>query len=168
MNSFVQQEQHKLEWSFKMEIVIVFLSYFVITFAGTWRFLSFVKDKKWDVKSARILLAIFVGLAGFLILSISVYFIDGKIDPNKASLTLILGTVMVFATIIISVFIMHFIRKMKYVQVTFNLPENSNDQGSLSETQMTCLVDRQEVLNIQEISNSLKNIKKPNSLQIDN
>ena len=84
-----------------MEIVIIFLTYFIVTFLGTWKFLAFVKDKKWDVKSARILLAVFVGLAGFLILSVSVYFIDGEINPNKASLTLILGTVMVFITIII-------------------------------------------------------------------
>lgn len=151
-----------------MEVVIIFLIYLLVSFVATWRFVPLIKEKQWDIKSARILLAVFIGIAGFLILSLSVYFIDGQINPNKASLTMILGTIMVFITIAVSLFIMHFIRKMKYMQVTFNIPGSVSDNGSLSEKSMTCLVDRNQVLNIQKIFKPIQtDTKKVESIELN-
>ena len=46
---------------------------------------------------------------------------------------------------------MSLVRKMKYMQVTFQIPINDPSKGSLSEEKMTCLVNRDQVLNVQKV-----------------
>jgi hypothetical protein len=119
----------------------------------TWKYVDFIKQKQWDIKSARLLLAIFVAIIGLLLLSIRVAILGGIEDGEKnvVSLTLILGTVIIVVIVLLSLGVMHLVRKMKYMQVTFQIPIKDPAQGSLSEENMTCLVDRDQVLNVQKI-----------------
>ena len=134
-----------------METIIIFIVYLLFTFIATWNLVPFIKKMQWDVKSARVLLAAFVGIIGLLILALIVYFLDPTASKNVYSLTLIFGTIMVIINMGVAVFMMHFIRKMKYIQATFQIPGSVSKEGSLEETTMTCLVDRNQVLNIQKV-----------------
>jgi uncharacterized membrane protein YidH (DUF202 family) len=119
----------------------------------TWKFVDFIKQKQWDIKSARLLLGIFVAIIGLLLLAIRVAILGGieEGEKNVVSLTLILGTVIIVVIVLLSLGVMHLVRKMKYMQVTFQIPINNPKEGSLSEEQMTCLVDRDQVLNVQKV-----------------
>ena len=136
-----------------MSTVILFITYILISMIFTWKYVDFIKQKQWDIKSARILLAIFISIIGLLLLSIRVAILGGieEGEQKVISLTLILGTVIIFVIVILSIWVMHLVRKMKYMQVTFQIPINDPSKGSLSEDKMTCLVDREEVLNVQKV-----------------
>jgi hypothetical protein len=119
----------------------------------TWKYVDFIKQKQWDIKSARLLLAIFIAIIGLLLLSIRVAFLGGieEGEKNVISLTLILGAVIIVVIVLLSLGVMYLVRKMKYMQVTFKIPGSNSANGSLSEDEMTCLVDRDQVLNVQKI-----------------
>ena len=136
-----------------MSTVILFISYILIAMIFTWKYVDFIKQKQWDIKSARILLAIFISIIGLLLLAVRVSMLGGIEDGEQkvVSLTLILGTVIIFVIVILSIWVMHLVRKMKYMQVTFQIPINDPNKGSLSEENMTCLVDREQVLNVQKV-----------------
>ena len=67
---------------------------------------------------------------------------------------------------------MHLVRKMKYVEVNFKIPINNHEKGSLAEDSMTCLVDRDKILNVQKIlsmpidSNEQQIIEKKEEIEI--
>ena len=145
-----------------METVILFILYILISMLFTWKFVDFIKGKQWDIKSARVLLGIFVAIIGLLLLSVRVAFLGGieEGEKNVINLTLILGSVIILVIVILSLIVMHLVRKMKYMQVTFKIPGSNTAEGSLSEEYMTCLVDREQVLNVQKVFKSDKNIKK--------
>jgi len=136
-----------------MSTVILFITYILVSVIFTWKFVDFIKDKQWDIKSARILLAIFVSIIGLLLLSIRVAILGGieEGEKNVVSLTLILGTVIIIIIVLLSIWVMSLVRKMKYMQVTFQIPINDPSKGSLSEEKMTCLVNRDQVLNVQKV-----------------
>ena len=46
------------------------------------------------------------------------------------------------------------------MQVTFKIPINDPSKGSLSEEKMTCLVDREQVLNVQKVFTHTEKKKK--------
>jgi len=145
-----------------MVTVILFISYILISMAFTWKFVDFIKVKQWDIKSARILLGIFVAIIGLLLLSVRVAFLGGieEGEKNVINLTLILGSVIILVIVILSISVMHLVRKMKYMQVTFKIPGSRTEDGSLSEEYMTCLVDRNQVLNVEKVFKSDKKLKK--------
>jgi len=136
-----------------MSTVILFITYILVSMIFTWKFVDFIKRKQWDIKSARLLLAIFIGIIGLLLLAVRVAILGGIEDGEKnvVSLTLILGTVIIVIIVLLSLAVMNLVRKMKYMQVTFKIPINDPSKGSLSEERMTCLVDRDQVLNVQKI-----------------
>jgi hypothetical protein len=136
-----------------MSTVILFITYILVSMIFTWKFVDFIKQKQWDIKSARLLLAIFIAIIGLLLLSIRVAILGGieEGEKNIVSLTLILGTVIIIVIVLLSIGVMHLVRKMKYMQVTFQIPINNPAKGSLSEEKMTCLVDRNQVLNVQNV-----------------
>ena len=145
-----------------MSTVILFITYILISMIFTWKYVDFIKQKQWDIKSARILLAIFIAIIGLLLLSIRVAILGGieEGEKNVVNLTLILGTLIIVVIVLLSLAVMHLVRKMKYMQVTFKIPVNDPSKGSLLENSMTCLVDRNEVLNVQKIFSKDKKIKK--------
>jgi hypothetical protein len=128
----------------------------------TWKYVDFIKQKQWDIKSAKILLAIFIAIIGLLLLSIRVAFLGGieEGEKNVINLTLILGAVIIIVIVLLSLAVMYLVRKMKYMQVTFKIPVNDPSKGSLSEDSMTCLVDRDQVLNVQKIFTKNRNLEK--------
>lgn len=136
-----------------MSTVILFITYILVSMIFTWNFVDFIKQKQWDIKSARILLAIFITIIGLLLLSIRVAILGGieEGEKNVVSLTLILGTLIIVVIVLLSIWVMTLVRKMKYMQVTFQIPINNPSKGSLSEEKMTCLVDREQVLNVQKV-----------------
>ena len=136
-----------------MSTVILFITYILVSMIFTWKYVDFIKDKQWDIKSARILLAIFVTIIGLLLLAIRVAILGGieEGEKNVVSLTLILGTVIIVVIVLLSIWVMSLVRKMKYMQVTFQIPINDPSKGSLSEEKMTCLVNRDQVLNVQKV-----------------
>lgn len=136
-----------------MSTVILFITYILISMIFTWKYVDFIKDKQWDIKSARTLLAIFVTIIGLLLLAIRVAILGGIEDGEKnvVSLTLILGTIIIVVIVLLSIWVMSLVRKMKYMQVTFQIPINDPSKGSLSEDKMTCLVNRDQVLNVQKV-----------------
>jgi len=136
-----------------MSTVILFITYILVSVIFTWKFVDFIKVKQWDIKSARLLLAIFIAVIGLLLLSIRVAILGGieEGEKNVVSLTLILGTLIIIVIVLLSIYVMHLVRKMKYMQVTFQIPINDPSKGSLSEEEMTCLVDRDQVLNVQKV-----------------
>lgn len=136
-----------------MSTVILFISYILISMIFTWKFVDFIKDKQWDIKSSKILLAIFITIIGLLLLSIRVAILGGIEDGprNEVSLTLILGAVIIVLIMVLSLWVMHLVRKMKYMEVTFRIPINDPSKGSLSEDSMTCLVNRDQVLNVSKV-----------------
>jgi len=136
-----------------MSTVILFITYILVSTIFTWKFVDFIKDKQWDIKSARVLLAIFITIIGLLLLSIRVAILGGieEGEKNVVSLTLILGTLIIFIIVLLSIWVMSLVRKMKYMQVTFQIPINDPSKGSLSEEKMTCLVNRDQVLNVQKV-----------------
>ena len=147
-----------------MSTVILFITYILVSVIFTWKFVDFIKVKQWDIKSARLLLAIFIAVIGLLLLSIRVAILGGieEGEKNVVSLTLILGTLIIIVIVLLSIYVMHLVRKMKYMQVTFQIPINDPSKGSLSEEEMTCLVDRDQVLNVQKVftnENKKKKIK---------
>lgn len=146
-----------------MSTVILFISYILISMIFTWKYVDFIKEKQWDIKSARTLLAIFIAIIGLLLLSVRVAFLGGIEDGEKnvINLTLILGATIILVIVLLSLGVMHLVRKMKYMEVTFKISEKNSDRGSLSENEMTCLVDRNQVLNVQKI------ISQPNKPSIE-
>jgi len=136
-----------------MSTVILFITYILVSMIFTWKFVDFIKGKQWDIRSAKILLAIFIAIIGLLLLSIRVAILGGIEDGEKnvVSLTLILGTVIIVVIVLLSIWVMSLVRKMKYMEVTFQIPINDPSKGSLSEERMTCLVDRDQVLNVQKV-----------------
>lgn len=136
-----------------MSTVILFITYILVSMIFTWKFVDFIKGKQWDIRSAKILLAIFIAIIGLLLLSIRVAILGGIEDGEKnvVSLTLILGTVIIIVIVLLSIWVMSLVRKMKYMEVTFQIPINDPTKGSLSEEKMTCLVDRDQVLNVQKV-----------------
>ncbi|MGB3751134.1 MAG: hypothetical protein WA945_06160 [Arcobacteraceae bacterium] len=136
-----------------MSTVILFITYILVSMIFTWKYVDFIKEKQWDIKSARVLLAIFISIIGLLLLSVRVAILGGieEGEKNVISLTLILGTVIIFIIVFLSIWVMYLVRKMKYMQVTFQIPINDPNKGSLSEEKMTCLVDREQVLNVQKV-----------------
>jgi len=145
-------ELYKQE-GFIMSTVILFITYILVSMIFTWKFVDFIKGKQWDIRSAKILLAIFIAIIGLLLLSIRVAILGGIEDGEKnvVSLTLILGTVIIIVIVLLSIWVMSLVRKMKYMEVTFQIPINDPTKGSLSEEKMTCLVDRDQVLNVQKV-----------------
>lgn len=145
-----------------MITVILFISYILISMLFTWKFVDFIKLKQWDIRSARMLLGIFIAIIGLLLLSVRVAFLGGieEGEKNVINLTLILGSVIIIVIVLLSLGVMHLVRKMKYMQVTFKIPGSRTEEGSLSEEYMTCLVDRNQVLNVEKVFNSDKNLKK--------
>ena len=141
-----------------MVTVILFISYILISMVFTWKFVDFIKTKQWDIKSARFLLGIFIAIIGLLLLSVRVAFLGGieEGEANVVNLTLILGSAIILVIVILSLLVMHFVRKMKYMQVTFRIPGSKTKDGSLSEEEMTCLVDREQVLNVQKLFKPVK------------
>ena len=144
-----------------MVTVILFISYILISMLFTWKYVDFIKVKQWDIKSARILLGIFIAIIGLLLLSVRVAFLGGieEGEKNVINLTLILGSVIILVIVILSLSVMHLVRKMKYMQVTFKIPGSKSEDGSLSEEYMTCLVDRNQVLNVEKVFNSENRVK---------
>jgi len=138
-----------------MSTVILFIIYILVSMMFTWKYVDFIKQKQWDIKSARLLLAIFITIIGLLLLSIRVAILGGieEGEKNVVSLTLILGTVIIIVIVLLSIWVMSLVRKMKYMEVTFQIPVNDPTKGSLSEEKMTCLVDRDQVLNVQKVFN---------------
>ncbi|MEA2050789.1 MAG: hypothetical protein U9O56_08675 [Campylobacterota bacterium] len=136
-----------------MSTVILFITYILVSIIFTWKYVDFIKQKQWDIKSAKLLLGIFIAIIGLLLLSVRVAFLGGieQGNKNEISLTLILGSVIIVIIILLSIWVMHLVRKMKYMQVTFKIPITDPSQGSLSEEHMTCLVDRDQVLNVQKV-----------------
>ena len=145
-----------------MVTVILFISYILISMVFTWKYVDFIKVKQWDIKSARVLLGIFVAIIGLLLLSIRVAFLGGIEDGEKnvINLTLILGSVIILVIVLLSITVMHLVRKMKYMQATFKIPGSKTAEGSLSEEYMTCLVDREQVLNIEKVFKSEKKARR--------
>lgn len=145
-----------------MVTVILFISYILISMLFTWKYVDFIKIKQWDIKSARTLLGIFIAIIGLLLLSIRVAFLGGieEGEKNVINLTLILGSVIILVIVILSLSVMHLVRKMKYMQVTFKIPGSRTEDGSLSEEYMTCLVDRNQVLNVEKVFKSDKKLKR--------
>ncbi|WP_417328483.1 hypothetical protein [Halarcobacter sp.] len=142
-----------------MSTVILFISYILISMIFTWKYVDFIKEKQWDIKSARTLLAIFIAIIGLLLLSVRVAFLGGIEDGEKnvINLTLILGATIILIIVLLSLIVMHLVRKMKYMEVTFKISEKDSERGSLSEKEMTCLVDRNQVLNVQKIISQPQN-----------
>lgn len=138
-----------------MNTVILFILYILISSVFTWKFVDFIKLKQWDIKSARILLGIFVWIIGLLLLSVRVAFLGGiddyEANKNEIALTLIFGVIIMLIVTALALWVMSLVRKMKYMEVSFNIPGNNSDNGSLSETRMTCLVDRDQVLNVEKV-----------------
>lgn len=136
-----------------MLTVILFITYILVSILFTWKYVDFIKQKQWDIKSARLLLGIFIAIIGLLLLSVRVAFLGGIEDgnQNEVSLTLILGSVIILVIILLSLWVMYLVRKMKYMEVTFKIPISDPSKGSLSEEYMTCLVDRNQVLNVQKV-----------------
>ena len=157
-----------------MTTVILFILYILISMVFTWKFVDFIKIKQWDIKSAKILLALFITIIGFLLVSIRVIILGGieEGSRNEINLTLILGAVIIFIIMLLSLFVMHLVRKMKYVEVNFKIPINNHENGSLAEDSMTCLVDRDKILNVQKIlampidSNEQQIIEKKEKIEI--
>lgn len=152
-----------------MSTVILFITYILVSMIFTWKFVDFIKQKQWDIKSARLLLGIFITIIGLLLLSIRVAILGGieEGEKNVVSLTLILGTVIIIVIVLLSLGVMHLVRKMKYMQVTFQIPINDPSKGSLSEDKMTCLVDRDQVLNVQKVfSTESKQINKKEEFEV--
>ena len=157
-----------------MSTVILFILYILISMVFTWKFVDFIKIKQWDIKSAKILLAIFITIIGFLLVSIRVIILGGieEGSRNEINLTLILGSIIIFVIMLLSLFVMHLVRKMKYVEVNFKIPINNHEKGSLAEDSMTCLVDRDKILNVQKIlsmpidSNEQQIIEKKEEIEI--
>ena len=157
-----------------MSTVILFILYILISMVFTWKFVDFIKIKQWDIKSAKILLAIFITIIGFLLVSIRVIILGGieEGSRNEINLTLILGSIIIFVIMLLSLFVMHLVRKMKYVEVNFKIPINNHEKGSLAEDSMTCLVDRDKILNVQKIlampidSNEQQIIEKKEKIEI--
>lgn len=157
-----------------MSTVILFILYILISMVFTWKFVDFIKIKQWDIKSARTLLAIFITIIGFLLVSIRVIILGGieEGSRNEINLTLILGSIIIFVIMLLSLFVMHLVRKMKYVEVNFKIPINNHQKGSLAEDSMTCLVDRDKILNVQKIlsipidSNGQQMIEKKEEIEI--
>lgn len=148
-----------------MSTVILFITYILVSIVFTWKFVDFIKIRQWDIKSAKILLAIFITIIGLLLLSIRVAILGGIEDGprNEVNLTLILGALIIVIIMLLSLWVMHLVRKMKYMEVNFKIPINDPSRGSLSEDNMTCLVDRDRILNVKKILDT------PNpSNQIDN
>ena len=145
-----------------MSTVILFITYILVSMIFTWKYVDFIKDKQWDIKSARTLLAIFVTIIGLLLLAIRVAILGGIEDGEKnvVSLTLILGTLIIIIIVLLSIWVMSLVRKMKYMQVTFQIPINDPSKGSLSEEKMTCLVNRDQVLNVQKVFSAPEKKKK--------
>ena len=145
-----------------MSTVILFITYILVSMMFTWKYVDFIKEKQWDIKSARLLLAIFVSIIGLLLLSVRVAILGGieEGEKNVVSLTLILGTIIIILIVLLSLGVMHLVRKMKYMQVTFQIPVTNPNQGSLLEKEMTCLVNRDQVLNVQKIFSNNDSIKK--------
>jgi len=145
-----------------MSTVILFITYILISMIFTWKFVDFIKGKQWDIRSAKILLAIFIAIIGLLLLSIRVAILGGIEDGEKnvVSLTLILGSVIILLIVLLSIWVMSLVRKMKYMEVTFQIPINDPSKGSLSEEKMTCLVDRDQVLNVQKVFTTTEKKKK--------
>ena len=145
-----------------MSTVILFITYILVSMIFTWKYVDFIKDKQWDIKSARTLLAIFVTIIGLLLLSVRVSILGGieEGEKNVVSLTLILGTVIIVVIVLLSIWVMSLVRKMKYMQVTFQIPINDPSKGSLSEEKMTCLVNRDQVLNVQKVFTTPEKKKK--------
>jgi len=145
-----------------MSTVILFITYILVSMIFTWKFVDFIKGKQWDIRSAKILLAIFIAIIGLLLLSIRVAILGGIEDGEKnvVSLTLILGTVIIIVIVLLSIWVMTLVRKMKYMEVTFQIPINDPSKGSLSEEKMTCLVDRDQVLNVQKVFTTTEKKKK--------
>jgi len=145
-----------------MSTVILFITYILVSMIFTWKYVDFIKRKQWDIKSARLLLAIFVTIIGLLLLSIRVAILGGieNGEKNVVSLTLILGTVIIIVIVLLSIWVMSLVRKMKYMEVTFQIPINDPSKGSLSEERMTCLVDRDQVLNVQKVFSTPEKKKK--------
>lgn len=145
-----------------MSTVILFITYILVSMVFTWKYVDFIKQKQWDIKSAKILLAIFIAIIGLLLLSIRVAFLGGieEGEKNVINLTLILGAVIIIVIVLLSLGVMYLVRKMKYMQVTFKIPVNDPSKGSLSEDSMTCLVDRDQVLNVQKIFTKNRNLEK--------
>lgn len=157
-----------------MSTVILFILYILISMVFTWKFVDFIKIKQWDIKSAKTLLAIFIIIIGFLLVSIRVIILGGieEGSRNEINLTLILGSIIIFVIMLLSLFVMHLVRKMKYVEVNFKIPINNHEKGSLAEDSMTCLVDRDKILNVQKIlsmpidSNKRQIIEKKEEIEI--
>ena len=145
-----------------MSTVILFITYILVSMIFTWKYVDFIKDKQWDIRSARTLLAIFVTIIGLLLLAIRVAILGGieEGEKNVVSLTLILGTVIIIVIVLLSIWVMSLVRKMKYMQVTFQIPINDPSKGSLSEEKMTCLVNRDQVLNVQKVFTAPEKKKK--------
>ncbi|MEA1956683.1 MAG: hypothetical protein U9N02_09370 [Campylobacterota bacterium] len=147
-----------------MNTVILFISYILISSIFTWKFVDFIKVRQWDIKSARVLLGIFVWIIGLLLLSIRVAFLGGideyEANKNEIALTLIFGVLIMLIVTALSLWVMRLVRKMKYMEVTFNILGNNSDNGSLSEKQMTCLVDRDQVLNVEKVFTTIDTKKK--------
>lgn len=136
-----------------MSTVILFITYILVSMIFTWKFVDFIKRRQWDIKSAKILLAIFITIIGLLLLSIRVAILGGIEEGprNEVNLTLILGAVIIVVIMLLSLWVMHLVRKMKYMEVNFKIPINDPSSGSLSEDNMTCLVDRDRILNVKKI-----------------
>ncbi|MGB5866376.1 MAG: hypothetical protein WBG69_00745 [Arcobacteraceae bacterium] len=152
-----------------MSTVILFITYILVSMIFTWKFVDFIKQKQWDITSARLLLGIFITIIGLLLLSIRVAILGGieEGEKNVVSLTLILGTVIIIVIVLLSLGVMHLVRKMKYMQVTFQIPINDPSKGSLSEDKMTCLVDRNQVLNVQKVfSTDNKKLNKKDEFEV--
>lgn len=152
-----------------MSTVILFITYILVSMIFTWKFVDFIKQKQWDIKSARLLLAIFITIIGLLLLSIRVAILGGieEGEQHVVGLTLILGVVIIVVIVLLSLGVMYLVRKMKYMQVTFQIPVNDPSKGSLSEEKMTCLVDRDQVLNVQKIFSTTQNSLNQNTQEFE-
>ncbi|MBN2782314.1 MAG: hypothetical protein JXQ66_03635 [Campylobacterales bacterium] len=147
-----------------MNTVILFISYILISMVFTWKFVDFIKSRQWDIKSARLLLGIFIFIIGLLLLSVRVAILGGidnyEAYKNEIALTLIFGVIIMFVVTTLSLWVMYLVRKMKYMEVTFNIPGNNSENGSLSESKMTCLVDRDQVLNVEKVFTTIDSKRK--------
>ena len=132
-----------------MENIIIFFSYFCISMLLTWVLVLSIKKYQWDIKSAQVLLIVILTVVGVLLLAIMVSKLEGDMTEKTRNLTTIFGVLVVIINIVISLIVMHFIRKMLYMQATFRITHKNKD-ATLAEDTMTCLITRKEVLNVQK------------------
>ncbi|MEA3304920.1 MAG: hypothetical protein U9Q15_04280 [Patescibacteria group bacterium] len=120
----------------------------IIDIIISWRLVSMVYDKQWDVKSSMIIYGVITAIYSIG----TVGFISDLVPENKQNITLIMGIPFIILMIVINVLMFIAVRKLKYVEASIPLQahqELKKYKGSLKEENMVCLVPRKEIFNVQ-------------------